>query len=173
MEMSEKTGIPHQTLRRYMQSHSHLLKMKKHHKAWQLDEECIEVFIRMRELYSDGKTQEQVDNELASTGLTVTIEMPNEQGEQSLVNVGSVLTSIQEQVSEQGKYIQDLTDALREQNEQYQKQQEYIRESLEKRDKHLMMALRESQETKQLMLATKEEEKPQTFLERLKWLFKG
>ena len=172
-EMAEKTMIPHQTLRRYMANHTHLLKMKKVHKAYQINEECIDVFIKMRELYSDGRTIEQVDAELASTGLTVTIDVPNENGENINVNVASLLAHIQETVSEQGKHIQALTDALREQTEQSEKHQKYIQESLEKRDMLLMQTIRETQEAKQLMVATTEKETSQTFLERLRSLFKS
>lgn len=167
MDMAEKTGIPHQTLRRYMTSHSHLLKMKKQHKAYQIHEECIDTFNKMRELYSDGKTQEQVDSVLASTGITVTIDMPNENGEQVSVNVASVLVNIQDKMNEQENHIKELTESIRMQSKQIDQQQQYIKESLEMRDRLLMESLKESQETRKQIAVAEEEKKKGGFWSRL------
>lgn len=51
--------------------------------------------------------------------------------------------------------------------ERLDQQHEYIESKLSRRDEQLMSALRESQETKQLLLATKEEEKKKSFWAKL------
>ncbi len=185
-DISTKTGIPHQTVRRYHQNHKHLFKTRKHAKAYQLHEDCIDVLQRMRELYNLGKTQDQVNFEMSSSGFQTTLDVPNENGEKEKVDMGTFLTQLRDEMTNQGKYIQELTEALRRQSEENEKQQEYIRQTLEKRDQALIQSLREMQETKRLMLATKEDEnavpkaaenhendeKPLTFMEKLKYLFK-
>lgn len=63
--------------------------------------------------------------------------------QQVTVNVGEALIDLQNTMNEQNKIIHSLV-------EQVQKQQEFINTKLEDRDRKLMAAIRENQETKKL-----------------------
>jgi DNA-binding transcriptional MerR regulator len=101
----------------------------------------------------------------------------------SWVNSSSVTDDDTRDISQNNRYSESYNELLNEFHD-YKKQQEefnrkllerldqqhkYIEDRLDKRDEQLMSALRESQETKRLLLATKEEEenKAKSFWEKL------
>ena len=171
-EMADRLNIPHQTLRRYMANHKHLLRVRKQHKAYQLHAECEDVLKRMRELYSSGKTTEEVDDILTRSGLPVIIDVENEEGEREKAEIGAILAEMNAKIDGQGKHIEELTEVLKRQSQALTQHQEYIRESLERRDKLLLESIRESQrqakETQLLIAASQEREnEKKTWWQRL------
>lgn len=173
--MADLTGIPHQTLRRYVTNHSHHLIMKKKHKSYLISEDSIKVLERIRTLYGDGKSIEEVDNALASEGVPMSITVTDDEKQMS-INIGEALIhqqntikNINEKLDEQMKFNASLLEALQRQDEQMRKQQEYIEKRLEERDKNLMTVIREMQETKKQIAVA--EEKGKSFWTRFfgKW----
>lgn len=78
------------------------------------------------------------------------------------------ITELKEMVQKQNELIEALTVGLSKQQEQMNKQQEYIKESLERRDRELIQAIRESQQLRLEAAATKQpEEKKKTLWQRL------
>ncbi|PFK03453.1 hypothetical protein COI96_00040 [Priestia megaterium] len=170
-QTSEKTGIPQQTLRRYIASHAHLLRIKKEHKAYQLHKECLDVLARIRELYGKGKNSEEVDKILASEGVPITVEVVSETGEQESTDLSEVMMDIKQALDEQKEFNKQLLDKFKEQEELLVAQQKYIDEKLKQRDEQLMLSMREIQEAKLLASPTKEdittEEKKDSWFIRL------
>lgn len=78
---------------------------------------------------------------------------------------GDDITELKELILKQNTVIKELV-------EQVQQQQKYIENRLDQRDELLMQSIRESQETKQLLLATKEEQEKKPRKGLFKWFGK-
>jgi DNA-binding transcriptional MerR regulator len=154
-EADKETGVPHQTLRRYLANHSHHLLMKKKHKSYLVAEESIPTLKKIRELYSDGKTIEEVDSILANMGIPMNVTIEDDEKQVS-INIGESLLQLQQDMKEQKEFNEKLLRVVHEQNEKLAEQQKYIATSLEKRDGDLMRALRETMETQKLIAASEE-----------------
>lgn len=158
LDIEKQTGIPNQTLRRYINNHGHHLNVKKQGKAYYLADESIKVIQEIRKLYEEGMTAQQVNDTLVERAIPMTITISD--GEQKIsVHVGEALQDLKESINEQNKVIRSLV-------EQVQKQQEYIDTKLEDRDRRLIESLREMQETKK-GIASAQEEKKKGFFARL------
>lgn len=93
MDVSERVEIPPETVRRYINRHSLHLQVKKGHKAYQIAESCLPVFITIRSLYAEGKQADEVEAALARSGRP-TIVTVNESGESVNVNVVEALAAL-------------------------------------------------------------------------------
>jgi DNA-binding transcriptional MerR regulator len=152
LAVEKQTNIPNATIRRYIRNHGHHLNIRKKGKSYFIASESIKIVLNIRKQYDDGKSLEQVEKALIQKGNPVTITV-TEEDEQMTVNVGEALQDVKKAVNEQNKIIQSLV-------EQMQKQQEYINTKLEERDRMLMAAIRETQESKkQIAVAELKKEK--------------
>lgn len=157
-EADKETGIPHQTLRRYMTNHSHHLIIKKKHKSYLIAEESLQTLQKIREMYSDGKNIEEVDNALANMGIPMNITVNDDEKEVS-INIGETLIQLEKGMKEQKDFNEKLLEAIQAQNEQMRRQQEYIEQKLEARDRKLLESLKESMEVRKQIAASQEENK--------------
>lgn len=157
-EMSEKTGIPHQTLRRYLDAHSYYLKTRKEHKSVYISSDCVEMIETIRNLYGQGKKAQEVDETIRTMGATVTITIEDE-NEQKLVPVNEVILHLTQEIQQQKAATEQLVLALQQQaattshllekqQEQLEQQQKYIDERMESRDQKLMQMMNEMMEQK-------------------------
>lgn len=152
LAIEKQTNIPNATVRRYIRNHGHYLNIRKKGKIYLLSSESIVIVLKIRELYDSGMSQDQVEEVLGKMGNPVTITV-TENDKQMTVDVGETLIELREAMNEQNKIIQSLADQL-------QKQQEYISTKLEERDRTLMAAIREKQESqKQIAVAELKKEK--------------
>jgi len=163
-ELAEKTGVPHQTIRRYISNHSHHLLMKKEHKSYFIAEESIDTVLRIRELYAEGKNIKEVDNTLANMGIPMNITVEDDEKQVS-INMGEALIQLQKDMDEQKKFNEKLLETIQAQNENMSKQQEYmnkqqeyISHTLEKRDQRLIEVLKEGMEARKQIAASEEKE---------------
>lgn len=152
LAVEKQTNIPNATVRRYIRKHGHHLNIRKKGKSYFIASASIAIVLHIRKEYENGKSLEQVEESLNQKGNPVTITV-TAKDKQMAVNVGETLQEMKETMNEQNKIIQSLV-------EQMQKQQEYINTKLEDRDKMLMAAIRENQESrKQITVADFKEEK--------------
>jgi DNA-binding transcriptional MerR regulator len=164
-QVEEKTGIPHQTIRRYIKIHGHHLNLKKQHKSYLFNEKSIKVILQIRSLYSEGLNSDQVDDALSRSGVPLTVSV-SDGDEQVNVNLAETLLELKrdvnllhEQLREQQEINKALVHQLAEQNEQMKKQQQYLDEKLSRRDEALLQSLRQLQETKRLIAAGENKKK--------------
>jgi hypothetical protein len=161
-EMEKETNIPHQTIRRYIKAHGHHLILKKKHKSYSISNKSIKVILQIRNMYSDGKTSEQVDEQLANSGIpmTISIEKDHEQVNinfpDTLLEIKNNMEKLQDRLEAQDDFNRLLIDKLAEQQEQIEKQQNYILEKLAKRDEALLHSMREILEAKKLIAAAEQ-----------------
>ncbi|MEH7023633.1 MerR family transcriptional regulator [Priestia megaterium] len=155
-ELEDKTGIPHQTIRRYMERHPQHLTIRKRHKSYLVLESSIEIIEQIRNLYSKGMNAEQVDEELNASGLPIEYIINDEK---SVITMGTAFEALQEGIRElhekhekQEKFNKKLIEKL-------QQQEEYIKNNVQKRDQQLISSIREQQEIKQLLIEVKETQK--------------
>ena len=77
-EVSEKLGIPNETIRRYISRHGMNLYVRKSHKSYQIGEVSLETLNQIRRLYSEGKQADEIDEVLARGNSTTIVEMISE-----------------------------------------------------------------------------------------------
>lgn len=155
-ELESETGVPHQTIRRYIDRHSHHFNIKRKYKSYLLSENAIEVIQQIRTLYGKGMNAEQVDEELSSSGLPLEYVINDEK---SMITMGSAFENLQESLQalhekheKQEEFNRQLVDSL-------QQQEEYIKNSIDRRDKQLTESIREQQDIKKMLLEIKESQK--------------
>ena len=161
LAVEKQTKIPNATIRRYIRNHGHHLNVQKKGKSYFIASESIPIVLNIRKQYDDGKSLDQVEETLLQTGNPVTITV-NADGKQMTVNVGEVLQDMNKTMHEQNKVIQSLVEHM-------QKQQEYIDTKLEERDRKLMTAIRENQESRKQIAATDQEREIITLTKDKKW----
>lgn len=169
-EISEKMGIPVETIRRYIRSHGVHMKVKKIHKRYVVHNESMTVFQQIRELYSDGKNVEEVEQTLSIRGIPMTVTVQVDNDESMTVNVVDELLELKRMLQEQKNFNNEQVNFNNQLLERLDKQQTYIKESLEKRDQLLLESIRSVQEEKKALLeiaAAKESEKKKGFFSRL------
>lgn len=150
-EVESQTGIPNQTIRRYINNHGVYLNPKKRGKGYFLSEESVKVIQEIRKLYDEGMTAQLVNDTLQERNIPMVITVS--EGEQTMnIQVGEALSSMKKSIDEQNEVIRSLA-------EQMKKQQEYIDNRLEERDQRLISAIRESQDARREIAAEKEEKK--------------
>jgi hypothetical protein len=158
LDVEKKTGIPNQTLRRYISVHGHHLNVKKQGKGYYLADEAVKVIQEIRKLYEGGLTSQQVNDSLVEKAIPMIVNIS--EGEQKVsIHVGEALQELRKTLDEQNKAIRSQNELINSLAEQIQKQQEYIDNKLEERDQKLMAAIRENQEAKKQVAVSQEKKK--------------
>lgn len=157
-EMEKETNIPHQTIRRYIKAHGHHLHLKKQHKSYFINSSSIEVILKIRKMYSDGKTSESVDEVLANSNIPMTIDLEKD-NEQVSIHVPKMLQELNNNIVAMNEKMVKQEEFNAELLEQVRKQQKYIDERLSKRDEALIKAMNEVMETKRQLAATEQNKK--------------
>jgi DNA-binding transcriptional MerR regulator len=170
-DLSKKIGIPHQTIRRYINQHSHHITMKKHHRSYLVDVDCIPVFLKIRELYGEGKSGDEIEEALAKMGVPMTITVRENDEKPVSIDVGEVFShfnetvrDIKKELEEQAQLNAKLLDIVNEQHEKLDKLERYIEDKLNERDIKLLEAIRGMQETHKQIAVSNEQLK-----EKKKW----
>lgn len=164
LDIEKQTGIPNQTIRRYINNHGIYLNPKKRGKGYYLTEESIKVIQKIRKLYDEGMTAQLVNDTLQERNIPMTIVV-NEGEEKSSIQINEVLQEFKKSMDEQNEVIRSLV-------EQIKKQQEYIDNKLEERDLRLIESTKEIQEAKKQIAAVnqgeiKEKKKKKGWLTRI------
>lgn len=149
-EAGESLGIPTGTIRRYLRTHGQHLKARKYHKKYQIHDDSIQTIQMIRDLYGKGKSQDEIDRILDQKGITRTITVEPIEDDR--------LDLIMDKLDKQDQMMAMMA-------EQIQKQNEYIKQSIDARDQRLIEAIRESLEARK-QIASAEEEK-RSFWSRL------
>jgi|SRR5690625_1239634 len=162
-DAENRTKIPHQTIRRYLDRHGHHLRLRKRHHRIHIHKNSIELLEKIRSWYSEHKNADQVDELLLNDGIPMTIDHDEKDHGNVSINFPEVLTSLTKRIDEQQEFNEQLLlhlnkqdEHMRKQNEKLQSQQELLDKSLAKRDEQLVTVIREIQETKQQLAATPE-----------------
>lgn len=146
-DISEKIGIPVETIRRYIRSHGVHMKVKKIHKRYVVHSESLTVFKQIRELYADGKNVEEIEQTLTNRGVPMTVTVQLDDDELVTVSVADELQRMNEKLEKQAEFNKLLL-------EQLQQQKTYIDEKLEKRDVLLVESLRGMMEERKAIVET-------------------
>ncbi|GIO25348.1 DUF3967 domain-containing protein [Oceanobacillus sp. J11TS1] len=157
-EMEKETNIPHQTIRRYIKVHGHHLHLKKQHKSFFINYSSIDVILKIRKMYSDGKTSESVDEILANSNIPMTIDLEKD-NEQVSIHVPNMLQELNNNIVAMNHKMVKQEEFNAELLEQVRKQQKYIDERLSKRDEALIKAMNEVMDTKRQLAATEQNKK--------------
>lgn len=148
-DAGDRLGIPVETIRRYIRTHGHHLKVRKHHKKYQIHDDCLETFRTIRNLYASGQNQEEIDRALDQKGIARTITIDPDDHDR--------LDQIMDKLDKQEQINQALIKQMADMMDQITRQNEYIKNSIDARDQNLMALIRESQQAK---ITAPDEQKP-------------
>lgn len=157
-EIEKETMIPHQTIRRYIKMHGHHLYLKKQHKSYFVNQSSMDVIFKIREMYSEGKTSETVDEILANDGLFMTINMKKDH-EQVSIYVPDILEELNDRIAEMNEKMVRQEKFNDELLKQIKKQQDFIDEKLSKRDEAFMSSINKILDVKKEIAATEKNQK--------------
>ncbi|MFS0621776.1 MerR family transcriptional regulator [Priestia megaterium] len=176
-ELSEKTGIPDPTIRRYIDKFGNFFTYKGGSRSKRYEEVAVKILIRIKSLYGDGYETDRIDSILRRE-FAVTISDDGMTKDENTAATPTLAT---------GEDILEIKKALEEQREFNRQQQEfnktlieklnhqeaYIKESLQKRDKQFMEHIRDMQEERKVFLETaaslekSKDERKLSFFEKL------
>jgi hypothetical protein len=161
LDVEKQLKIPNATIRRYIRNHGHHLNIRKKGKSYFIAFESIPIVLDIRKQYDEGKNQEQVEESFIQKGSPVTITVTADD-KQVTVNIGEALQDMKKAIHEQNKIIESLVVQMK-------KQQDYIDNKLEERDRKLMAAIRDNQESRKQIAATDQEKERITPPKNKKW----
>lgn len=177
-ELSEKTGIPDPTIRRYIDKFGDFFTYKGGARSKRYEDMAVKILIRIKGLYGDGYETDGIDSILRQE-FAVTISDDNVTKDDNTAAIPTLATG--EDISEIKKALEEQREFNRQQQEfnkalieKLNHQEAYIRESLQKRDQKLIESMRqtlqEQQTVSQLVAASLEkskENKKSSFWKRL------
>ncbi len=137
-ELSEITEIPESTVRRYLNKFDSYFRCDARGKGKKYHPDSIEVLKRIAGLYGEGYQAHEIETILATqfpftvTDLQDTITQPPAK---------SIEQQFEEFKAEQAEFNRKLLEEI-------QRQQQYIKDSLERRDQQLLESLKKGQENK-------------------------
>lgn len=151
-DISKKLDIPYNSLARYVSRHFQHIKTKRKHAVIYVHVDSFDTLKMIQGLYGKRYTQKTVDQELLGRGIPITVEIEDENRIQTLSvtlqGMKTELEALRKRWEQQEKFNQELLIGL-------EKQQQYIDERLEKRDRLLMESLKESMDARREIAATK------------------
>ncbi|MEH7169775.1 MerR family transcriptional regulator [Priestia megaterium] len=176
-ELSEKTGIPDPTIRRYIDKFGDFFTYKGGARSKRYEDVAVKILIRIKGLYGDGYETDGIDDILRRE-FAVTISDDNVTKDDN--NTATLTLATGEDILEIKKSLEEQKEFNRQQQEfnkalieKLNHQEAYIRESLQKRDTQFMEHIRNMQEERKALLestAAVEEtrtERKLSFFERL------
>jgi hypothetical protein len=172
-EASEYTNIPPETLKRYLINHEQFLNFKKEGRRYKISIESLDLLKKIRELYSEGLLKEDVNDNLASDGLPITITVKN-QDEKGSISINDELSEIrkmlqqqEQQMTQQMQFNQKLVEELQKVSQTNQE----LKQMINRKDAELIGELRKGLSESKRMIeeasASAELEKKKTWWEKL------
>ena len=158
-ELADKTGIPDSTIRRYIAKFSDFFVVKGGTRSKRYEDTSVKVLLRIKDLYDKGYETEQTHNALLKDfPRIIDEELTEESSSLPALATADDIAEIKQMLKAQQEFSNRLLDRLA-------KQEEYIKDSLERRDKALLQSITDSMENRKLLLEDKKEDK--TFWQRL------
>lgn len=158
-ELADKTGIPDSTIRRYIAKFSEFFVVKGGARSKRYEDSAAKVLLRIKDLYDKGLETEQTYNALLKEFPRIVDDQAPEESETlPALATSDDITEIKQMLKAQQELSNRLLDRLA-------KQEEYIKDSIERRDRELMQALADSMNERRLLLEDKKEDK--NFWQRL------
>lgn len=108
-DAAKKTNIPAETVRRYIRDHGVHLKIKKSGKYYYVHNEAIDVIKQIRQLYSDGKKKNEIEEALSTAGIPMTITVDHD-GERTIVNMAGKILKMEKEIAEQRQQQQQFNE---------------------------------------------------------------
>lgn len=155
-ELSEKTGIPESTVRRYTNNFKSYFRYDNKGRGKKFSPDAIDVLNRISSLYNDGFQAKEIE-ELLAKDFAFTVEDDNTSTTQPPVK--SIERQFEEFRQQQEAFNHELLQEL-------EKHQKYIKESINRRDQELTNAINEMQETRKQLSATQKKRKWWMFWKR-------
>lgn len=151
-ELAEKTNIPDTTCRRYIAKFPDFFMSKGGTRSKRYEDSSVKILIRIKNLFDSGFETEEVDLTLRKEFPTV-VDGDKVEGTKETLVMPTVedMAEIKQALKEQAEFNKQLLERL-------DQQQQYIKTSLEQRDKALMASLKESMESQKLIAASVQEE---------------
>jgi DNA-binding transcriptional MerR regulator len=170
-DISEKIGVPVETVRRYIRNHGVHLRVKKIHKKYEVHSESLDVFKQIRELYADGKNIQEVEQTLSNRGVPMTINVNVDDDESVTVSVADELQRMNEKLTQQEEFNKLLVEKLDQQQAEFKQELKQLERQLENKiEQSKVEELRIMREERVAMIetsATQEQQQKKGFFKRL------
>lgn len=147
-ELAEKTSIPDTTIRRYIAKFNDFFVFKGGSRSRRYEETAIKILVRIKNLFDSGYETEQVDATLRNE-FAMVVDGDKEEKESTTPALATAedILEIKEALKAQTEFNKLLVEKL-------EQQEQYIKESIERRDAQLMESIRAMQEERKLMIET-------------------
>lgn len=161
-EICKETDVSNSSCRRYLSEFDGFFSVKGGGRVKKYEEQAVNVIMRIKHLYDEGKDKDEIYNVLVNE-FPLVIDGEEEQSNNE--SVPSLATSddiaeIKGSLNEQKEFNAELLKRL-------DQQQQYIDKRLEERDQLLMESINKSLETQKQIASTREEEQKRSFWARL------
>lgn len=98
IEIERQTGIPNETIRRYIRKYKHHMQVKKSGKSYTVSSSVVPLLVHIRDWYNQGLDSDQIEERLASRGAPVTIDVNDD--ERVTVSVSDAFTTLQKSMND-------------------------------------------------------------------------
>lgn len=167
-EIAEQADIPNSTCRRYLASFEAFFLVKGGSRLKKYEAGAVDILKRIKDLYENGMDTNEIHNVLINEfPLVVNGDEQQESNEQAstvpTLATSEDISEIKQALEQQKQFNEMLLKKLDEQNE-------YIKQSLERRDKQLLESIRAIQEQKQAQIETaisQQKQEKKSFFARL------
>ena len=154
-------------------NHEQFLNFKKEGRRYKISIESLDLLKKIRELYSEGLLKEDVNDNLASDGLPITITVKNQE-EKGSISINEELSEIrkmlqqqEQQMTQQMQFNQKLVEELQKVSQTNQE----LKQMINRKDAELIGELRKGLSESKRMIeeasASAELEKKKTWWEKL------
>ncbi|SFD03406.1 Protein of unknown function [Bacillus sp. OV322] len=164
IELAEKTNIPDTTVRRYISKFPNFFTHKGGSRSRRYEDTAVQVLVRIKNLFDEGYETDQVDSKLRNE-FAVIIDDNNVVENDERVVTPTLATF--EDMLEIKKALADQMEFNKLLLEKLNNQENYIKESLDKRDRQLMESLRTIQEEKKALVEVAASKDKPSFFQRL------
>lgn len=154
-EISEQVGIPNSTCRRYLTSFETFFIVKGGSRLKKYEQQAVDVLKRIKQLYEDGQDTNEIHSVLVNEFPLVINGDEQQEGTNKQQTAVSTLatsediTEIKTALEQQRQFSEQQQEFNKMLLQKLNEQNEYIKESLERRDQQLLESIRQLQEQKQ------------------------
>jgi len=163
-EASNKINIPVETIRRYLRAHSVHLKVKKLGKKYFIHDDSMTVIRRIRALYEQNMSVEEVEEALSASGIPMTFTVQNGDDLMMTVNLANELEQIKKALNEQQEFNRSLLHEFKRQGDQLNQLVDVVCQDkkLIEQNRDLLESIVNNQQA-EIEVATTEQAKPGFF----------
>ncbi|SFF06286.1 DUF3967 domain-containing protein [Alteribacillus iranensis] len=169
-ETAEQTGIPAETVRRYVRTYGDYMRLKKEGRTYLIHTNSLDTVKKIRFLLDEGKQRSQVEDILQQTE-SLTIQTDDDEMNEYMLSLPQLHREMSRQIKEQSHIIQELQARVEQQEAHINERMDDQEQRAKARDERLMQTLNEIRETKKMIQEKESDEAAATEDKKPWWKF--